>query len=379
MPWPANGDYYVFKEEAIKTNAPPVSGVYGLYARQRYVLIGESANVRKALLHHEKETGFRFGLYRPVGFTFEVCPAELRAQRAQELIEEYRPILQRPGLFAFAQSWRRWKNRPVTVAANATPKENPADPIAANQKSNDKSFYFSADQLVVVALAVTVTAVCIGFFSVLTERKSDPRKIVNPEESLVKMPANPPLEGPGSAPGAEVKEGLSSSDALKDGSDAASASEERSKKAKIQEKTAKAEITEPNSVVQENGTTKTDSTSKPAGERSGSLAAAQKKDEISPAAQREKPVKTWTIQVKAAPDKSSADLWAALLKTKGYDAFIVEADINGKTWYRVRVGPFDNRQQAETMRKILDAREGFSDAFLAGNKIADPLLVPKIQ
>jgi cell division protein FtsN len=54
-----------------------------------------------------------------------------------------------------------------------------------------------------------------------------------------------------------------------------------------------------------------------------------------------------------------------MLKTKGYDAFIVAADVHGKTWYRVRVGPFDNRQEAESMRKLLDTREGFGDAFLA--------------
>src|SRR5919109_460060 len=278
MPWPANGDYYVFKEEAIKANAPAASGVYGLYARKTYVLIGESDNIRKALLHHEKETGFRFGLYRPVGFTFEVCPGELRLQRAQELIAEYRPVLQGPGFFAFAHSWRRGKNRSVTVAANTTPKEDRPDPTAADQKSSPKSFYFSVDQLVVVALAVAVTAVSMGLFGVLTERKTDPTKLVNPEKSLVKLPASPPLEGLGSAPEAQVEEDLSSSETLKEGSGAATVTEDRAKKAKPQEKTVKPEITEPKSVVEDSDAITPNSASKAVDEKSGSPAAAPKSD-----------------------------------------------------------------------------------------------------
>jgi DedD protein len=365
-------NYYVFKEESIRAKAPPVSGVYGLHRTKHYVLIGESADIRQALLHHEKETGFRFGFYRPIGFTFEVCSAELRAQRAQELIAEYRPVLQRRELFAFTRSWKPRKNQAVSGAAatNATQHEDRSDPIAANQKAKDKRFYFSADQLVVVVLALAVAAVIIGFLGVLTEKKIEPRRIV-------KVPVNPPLEGLGSEPGVQAKEDLSS-DMLTKRHHAQSVGEEPPKAAKTQEKTVKPEITEPKSSFEETARTRAQSTLE-SGERIASLAAVQKEAQIAQAAQREGPVKTWTVQVKASPDRSSADVWAAMLKTKGYDAFIVAADIKGKTWYRVRVGPFDSRHEAETMRKILDSQEGFSDAFLASNNITDTLLVPKGQ
>jgi hypothetical protein len=42
MPWPSNGDYYGFKEDAIKSYAPPISGVYGIYNFNHHILIGHS-------------------------------------------------------------------------------------------------------------------------------------------------------------------------------------------------------------------------------------------------------------------------------------------------------------------------------------------------
>ncbi|MGH7873797.1 MAG: hypothetical protein ACREQO_16455, partial [Candidatus Binatia bacterium] len=78
MPWHSNGDYYIFKKDSIDTNAPASSGVYGLYNIKRQVFIGETSNIRQALLRHEKEAGIQVGVYRPTGFTFEVCPAESR-------------------------------------------------------------------------------------------------------------------------------------------------------------------------------------------------------------------------------------------------------------------------------------------------------------
>ena len=47
-----------FSREAILANAPPASGVYGLFNFDCQVFIGESANFQEALLHHESETDF---------------------------------------------------------------------------------------------------------------------------------------------------------------------------------------------------------------------------------------------------------------------------------------------------------------------------------
>ncbi|MGH7825215.1 MAG: SPOR domain-containing protein, partial [Candidatus Binatia bacterium] len=57
-------------------------------------------------------------------------------------------------------------------------------------------------------------------------------------------------------------------------------------------------------------------------------------------------------------------VWSDRLNSRGYSAFIVEANIKGQTWYRVRVGPFHNRQEAASWRKVLERKEGFKDSFL---------------
>ena len=367
MPWLSDGNYYVFKEEAIKAKAPPISGVYGLYNRKRYVLIGETSDIRGALLHHEKETGFRFGLYRPAGFTFEVWSADLRAQRAQELIAEFHPVLQPRRLFPFVRSRTASTDETVSGAAARTAKqpEDPPKPTAANQKTKDRRSYISGDQLLVVALAFVVTAVSIGFLGILTEKKIEPKRMVKNEETLAKIPVDRPGEALGSAQGAQVKDGLFSSDSLTYEPGLQPAGEEPNEGTKKQQKTAKTEIARSKSVVEETAT----DTKQKASDTVASLAAVRKESQISQTAQREGAVTRWTVQVKASPDKSLAGFWADELKMKGYDVSIVETVIKGQTWYRVRVGHFDNHQDAETMRRILDIKEGISDAFVAANKV----------
>ena len=78
------------------------------------------------------------------------------------------------------------------------------------------------------------------------------------------------------------------------------------------------------------------------------------------------------MQIKSSPDKKFADTWANRLKAKGYDAFVVEGDLKGQTWYRVRVGRFAARKEAEELRAALEAKEGLSGGFLTMTNAADP-------
>jgi DedD protein len=336
MPWPTNGGYYIFKEGSIKAKAPPVSGVYGLYNIKHYVLIGESADIREALLRHEKETGLLLGVYRPLGFTFEVCSPDLRAQRAEQLVAEYRPVLQMRDLLAFVRSRRELKNHDAFESSDGAEKNGipgEATPVLMVDNPQDrKRFYFSRDQVVVLALAFAVTAVSIGFLGLLTGKRIEATRIVNKENSPAKVPVASPVDTPGPKRAAETSEGVSDFKALTNGPDLQPAKEEASKQDQVPDKAA---------------------------------AVRSQKRPLSQPTQREEPVKTWTVQVKSSANKNSADVWVDRLKTKGYNAFVVEADIQGSTWYRVRVGPFDTRQDAETLRKVLESKEGFSDAFLA--------------
>jgi cell division septation protein DedD len=77
--------------------------------------------------------------------------------------------------------------------------------------------------------------------------------------------------------------------------------------------------------------------------------------------------KKWSVQIAAVPAKDTADNVIQQLKTKGYDSYLVRAEVKGQTYYRVRVGHFDAREKAEVVRQSLARQEGYRDAYLASD------------
>ena len=77
--------------------------------------------------------------------------------------------------------------------------------------------------------------------------------------------------------------------------------------------------------------------------------------------------KTWSVQISAAPTKNVADKLVQHLKAKGYDGYVVEANVKGQTYYRVRVGRFPKREEAESIRQSLARYESYEQAFVAPN------------
>jgi DedD protein len=56
----------------------------------------------------------------------------------------------------------------------------------------------------------------------------------------------------------------------------------------------------------------------------------------------------FTVQVKATQSQGEAEKFAAKLRGKGYHSTVAEAEVPGKGhWYRVRVGHFESRAEAE--------------------------------
>lgn len=100
LSWQPDGRCNSFTKESILAYAPPNSGVYGLFNFDCQIFIGESSNIREALLRHESETDFQSQHLRPTGFTFERCAAELRKTKADELIARFRPVLQTGAVLA---------------------------------------------------------------------------------------------------------------------------------------------------------------------------------------------------------------------------------------------------------------------------------------
>ena len=64
------------------------------------------------------------------------------------------------------------------------------------------------------------------------------------------------------------------------------------------------------------------------------------------------------VQVAAFKDKGSADSMAAKLRDKGYKTYVQEATFLGKeVWYRIRLGPFSNKAEADRFAKRFHEKE----------------------
>ncbi|MGO9449625.1 MAG: SPOR domain-containing protein [Candidatus Binataceae bacterium] len=54
----------------------------------------------------------------------------------------------------------------------------------------------------------------------------------------------------------------------------------------------------------------------------------------------------FNIQIEAVMDKDGADQMVQRLQSLGYPASSETTDIDGQTWYRVKVGPYDSQEEA---------------------------------
>ncbi len=238
--------------------------------------------------------------------------------------------------------------------------------MAENRNGPHKRFYFSLKQLVILAVGFTVTAVAIYFLGILTGKQMAVNGVARNDEPRVKIPVQPLLEAPGSEPEAQAKDELAFSQAETKSAAAQPSVEDQTKETKRAAKPAKAETQEKAAPANEPPVTASKEAPTKVSEKPIALSAAQKKEaKASQAEERGESGKIWTVQIRAFPEQESAGNWVSNLKTKGYEAYMVEGAIKGRTWYRVRVGRFATRKEAEALRKILASKEGLSDAFLA--------------
>lgn len=63
----------------------------------------------------------------------------------------------------------------------------------------------------------------------------------------------------------------------------------------------------------------------------------------------------YNIQVEAVMDRDGADQMVRRLQELGYPAAAETTDIDGQTWYRVKVGPYDSQEEAEEAQDKLRA------------------------
>ena len=69
------------------------------------------------------------------------------------------------------------------------------------------------------------------------------------------------------------------------------------------------------------------------------------------------------MQVNAVPDERAAKVWVDRLRSKGYNAYMTEVNDKGKLWYRVRVGRYGTREEADKMVDSLKTKENLAAVF----------------
>jgi cell division septation protein DedD len=228
--------------------------------------------------------------------------------------------------------------------------------MAENRRGKDNRMYFSRGQIILLGAAFTVASLVIFVLGVFVGQGIEGRKLMKKEEPLVRIPVKPTAQEPG-AVSSPPKNEITFDSLPRPG--AALASADEAPKAKAAERVASVENkgpqnTAPKAIAAKASEKKLD---KPA--------PAVKKPESPANPETREQNNGWRAQVNAFPDERSAKVIVDRLKDKGYNAYVTEVQNRGKTWYRVNVGKYDSREQADKMAELLRTKENFPKAFAA--------------
>jgi cell division septation protein DedD len=193
----------------------------------------------------------------------------------------------------------------------------------------------SGKQLVFLFMATTIVAVVIFLCGVLVGRGVRAERAAAGDAQAADTAAPPPVSGDPAAPAATSAEDLSYHRRLQ--GDAAAPDAEDQLRARAAEPPAPAETVPP----------------EPAAERTAA--------EGPPAAARESRGDTgWVVQLAALRDRAAADAIVRRLSGKGYPAFLVPPAAGAPApGYRVRVGRYTDRREAERIARRLEREEQF--------------------
>lgn len=359
------GDYYTFDEQSILAFAPQDSGVYGLYGFDRQIFIGESANIREALLHHCRKTDFEAERYRPTSFMFEICSDESRAQRAQELIAKYQPVLQTEPLVDDSWSFVSGQELSEPFSFDATREHQFDVPYHSrpgqSRPVEHKRFNLSQGKIIALGATSVLSLALLFQFGILKGDSIQKSASAGFDASRIDIPTT--------ADEFAVTAGASPQPALPTATnnEAPVESIELTPEAKPQARiegmdgsasvpAAKPEAGAAAAGLRVAATDANRELAAGAGESAPSSGAS--------AAGRGSP---WTVQVGASIKKELVVEQVARTKAMGYDGYMVETERGGQIWYRVRVGRFNTRAEAEALRKILASREGYHSPFITND------------
>lgn len=235
--------------------------------------------------------------------------------------------------------------------------------MAENRRGKENRFYFSRGQMVLLGGAFILTSVIIFFIGMFVGKGIEERKLLKREEPLVKIPVKPTPRESSGAPAVPPKDEITFNESVTKSPGTAAPAQESTKEEKPPEKVAKLAPKENKSQV------KTEAPAvKPAekkAEKSTPAGEPPKQTEAIETAAAKDPGKVWRAQVNAYPDERSAKQIVDRLKDKGYNAYVSEAQNKGKTWYRVNVGKYGSRDEADKVVEVLRSKENFTKAFAA--------------
>ncbi len=352
LTWQPEGRCYEFTREAILLFAPPTSGVYGLVNIDSQIFIGESANIREALLRHESETDFRSRHLRPTGFTFEPCAAELRKTKADQLIARFHPVLQTEAALIEARSLSNSPTESETGLDDQkldTYTDYGEFPLYDREKRPKVRRRFYLQTRAAALLEILVAGAAVIFYLAIPIGKS-----IHKRAAVEKSPA------------VDINRAALSSSSTETGlrlqNDSSVDSNGGLTNQSAQAIPAKLDVQV--SASTSNAGVRFAAKSASATDRAGVQA---KTIPMDPSTESFNLGKKWSVQISAAPAKHIADSLVQRLKANGYDGYVVQAEVKEKIYYRVRVGHFDTREKAESVRQSLARQDGYRDAYLTGD------------
>ena len=355
MSWQPNGRYYSFNPDVICSCVPEASGVYGLFNFRRQLYIGESENIQAALLRHLVDRSVPGRRYRASRFSFQLCSADERKRKAAELIEQFRPV--RQGEAALTET------TPPAVAGARS--ELPAGELDHERIDLEEfsmherevlptarpRYYFERAQGAALIMLFAVCMVVSFYLGILTGEKL--QREAN-HESTGAMALTPAAPLSANSVGVDLNEqSPAGAEAAGDVSvNIPGWTPKGGEPSTSTEAFAKTPVAPPSS----------DSTNSTGVQQAGTAVAG--KLSLVPAAGNGDTHGKWSVQIAAAPARDVADALAERLTSAGHESYVVQAEVRGQTFFRVRVGPLEGQDQAESVRRDLARDERYRDAFL---------------
>ena len=232
--------------------------------------------------------------------------------------------------------------------------------MAENRRGKEQRFYFSRGQLVLLGGAFALASIVIFFLGVFVGKGIEERRIVKNEEPAIKIPVKPSSQG--STSGASAKEELTVYDTLPKSAAASAVAADKPNEIRQAEKVAQLDVKDRKPPAKEEAPPAPKTVERKVEKAALRVDASQKNQAVEPA-ERQENGKNWTVQVNAVPDERSAKGWVDRLKSKGYNAYVTEVRNSGKVWYRVRVGRYGTREEADRMVDSLKTRENLATVF----------------